>query len=327
MSVKWTRVVSLLAAAGLGGGLVVAAQVAARTLRPGPANHILAVVDGKPITVQALQREILLRGGEAAFSTPEQRRALLGEMIRVAVLASNAQKSGLTDDPDVRRAMDQLLADRYQHDRIDAPLVELQVGDGDIEDYYRAHIGSFTTPRAVHAAAIFIAMSPAASDDERQRLHERAERVHGLASAGSGGPSFAELAAEYSDDEGTRSQGGDLGWLIEGEQKAGWDPALQRAILTLDGVGQITPVTVTSSGYAIARLIEERPAALQPLTEARNAIRQQLTREQRQQRAGKLYAQALANVEVSVNEAAVTAMDAAAKAVVDIPRASAQPNG
>ena len=328
MSVKWTRVVSLLAAAGIGGVLVVAVQLGIRILRPGSPNQVLAVVDGKAITLQALQREVLRRGGEQSFSAPEQRRALLGDMVRVGVLASNAQKAGLTDDPDVKRAIDQLLADKYQHDRIDEPLAELQVGDSDIEEYYRAHIASFTAPRAAHAAVIVVAVPGTPSDDERQRLQQRAQRVRDLALAKTGAPSFAELAAEYSDDETTRTQGGDIGWLNEGEENPRWDKAVLRAIFELDDATKISPVIATGSGFYVAKLIEDRPASLQPLPELRTSIRQQLIREERQKRAAKLYAEALANVPVSINEAGVAAMEAAEKAVVDIPRDSApQPKG
>jgi hypothetical protein len=104
MSAMWTRVISLLksrvgsllVAAGVGAVLVVAAQVVIRYLRPAAPSQVLAVVDGQPITLPAFQREVLKRGGETSFSAPEQRRALLDDMIRVAVLSSNAQKAGLT---------------------------------------------------------------------------------------------------------------------------------------------------------------------------------------------------------------------------------------
>ena len=312
MSVKWTRVYPLLIAAAVGGVLVVAAQVALHYLRPGGPPQTLAVVDGKPITISTFQHEVNLRGGEGTFSSPEQRRALLDDMIRVAVLSSNAQKSGLTDDPDVKRAMDRLLAD-------------LQVGDSDLDDYYRDHLASFTTPRAARAAVVFIAVLPGASDDTRKAAQDRAQHVHDLAQARS---SFGELASKYSDDEATRSQGGDVGWLAENEQNSRWDRAVVRAIFELTDTGMVSPIISTDAGFYVVKLTEDRPAALQPFTEVRNSIRQQLIREQRQQRAAKLYAAALANVQVSINEAGVAAMEAAEKALVDIPRESApQPKG
>src|SRR5215831_16614036 len=141
--IRLTRGVSLALAAIIGGVLVVAGQIVLRVVRPGPAAQSLAIVDGKPITLQAFQDEIARRGGEAAFSTPQQRRALLDDLIRVKVLASNAIKSGYSDDADVRRAIDQLLADKYQHTQIDTPLATLQVSEGDVQAYYQLHSSQF----------------------------------------------------------------------------------------------------------------------------------------------------------------------------------------
>jgi parvulin-like peptidyl-prolyl isomerase len=319
---------SLVAAAVLGGVLVVAAQVALRILRPGSVSQVLAVVDGKPITLQAFQTEITRRGGEAAFSAAQQRRALLDEMIRVEVLAANAQKAGYGDDPEVKRAVDQLLADKYQHQNIDEPLADLQVTDGDIEDYYRSHIASFTTPEAAHAAVIFIAVPASASDDEKQALQQRAQHVRDLALAKAGAPNFAELAAQYSDDPDTRLQGGDIGWVSEGQENPRWEQAVMKEVFDLDDPGQVSPVITTGSGLCVVKLLEDQPASVRPLPEVRNSIRQLRIRAERQRRAAKLYAAALSNVQVSVNEAAVAAMEAAERAVVDLPHGSApEPKG
>lgn len=150
----------------MGGLLVVAAQVATGFLRGNRgSSQLLAVVDDKPITLQEFQAEMQRRGGETTFPTSRQRRALLDEMIRTDVLASNAKKAGYADNPEVRRAIDQLLAEQYQRDTIDHPLADLQVSDGDIEEYYRSHIPEFSTPESIHAAIVFVALPPTASDD------------------------------------------------------------------------------------------------------------------------------------------------------------------
>ena len=93
---------SLIIAGVVGGGLVAGGQVVVTTIRSGAqTNDTLAIVDGKPISVGTFQSEMARRGGEAAFAAPAQRRALLDEMIRVQVLAANAQKEGYADDPEV----------------------------------------------------------------------------------------------------------------------------------------------------------------------------------------------------------------------------------
>jgi parvulin-like peptidyl-prolyl isomerase len=323
-----SRRLSLAIAAVLGGVLVVGAQVALRILRPPTVSQTLAVVDGKPITLQIFQSEITRRGGEAAFASSQQRRTLLDDLIRVEVLASNAQKAGYADDPDTHRAIDQLLAEKYQRDNIDGPLADLQVTEGEIEDYYRSNSASFTTPESAHAAVIFIAVPASASDVEKQALLQRAQHVRELVLAKPGAPNFAELAAQYSDDQDTRQQGGDIGWVSEGQENPRWEPAVIKAIFDLDNPGQVSSLVATASGLHIVKLLEDRPATVRPLPEVRNSIRQQLIREERQHRAAKLYAAALANVQVSVSEASVAAMEAAEKAVVDLPHGSApEPKG
>jgi parvulin-like peptidyl-prolyl isomerase len=313
--------VTLVAAALLGGGLVVGGQMALRYFRPPPVNQPLAVIDGKPITLSAFQAEMRHRGGEAVFSTPQQRRALLDEMIRVEVLASNAMKAGYADDPEVRRAIDQLLADRYARDTIDAPLAGLQVTEGDIEDYYHDHIGEFTTPESAHAAVIYVALPADTSDDQRQALQQKAQRIRELALAKPGAPNFAELAAQNSDDADTRSQGGDIGWVSEGQDNPRWEKAVMTAIFDLDNPGQLSPVVTTPAGFYVIKLLEDRPALVHQLTEVHNSIKQKLFRAQRQQQAARLYAAALAKVQVTVNEASLAAMEATEKAVVDVPHA------
>ncbi len=329
MQIQLTRGWSLIVAAALGGTLVVGAEAVISWLRPGGVSSgVLAVVDGKPITLQAFQSEITRRGGEAAFSAPEQRRALLDDMIRVAVLAANAQKAGYADDPEVRRSFQQLLADKYQREKIDVPLADLRVSDGDLEDYYRTHAASFTTPEAVHAAVILVAVPATASEDERRVLLQRAQHIREQALAKVGGQSFAELATQYSDDRGSRRLGGDIGWLEVGQDNSHWETALTSAIFDLHGAGDVSPLITTASGIYIAKLLERKPPVVRPVSEVRDRIREQLTRVERQQRAAKLYADALAKVRVDVNEAGVAAMEATEKAVVDVPDGAApRPKG
>ena len=75
---------SLLVAALVGGVVVFGGQTAMRFVHGGSSgNQPLAVVDGKPISLSMFHAEMTRRGGEAAFSSPQQRRSLLDEMIRV----------------------------------------------------------------------------------------------------------------------------------------------------------------------------------------------------------------------------------------------------
>ena len=320
--IRLTRGVSLALAGVLGAVVVVAGQVALKVVRPGPTNNALAVVDGKPITLKAFQEEIARRGGETAFSTAQQRRALLDDLIRVKVLAANAQKAGYATDPDVSRAIDQLMADTYQRTQIDAPIAELQVSESDVAEYYRTHSAEFTVPASSRAAIIFVNVPVDATDDEKRTLQERATKVREQALAQKGAPNFADLARQYSDDPDTRAGGGEIGWVTEGDANPHWDSAVLKAIFDLDKPGDVSRLIPTTSGFYVAKLLEDKPASVQPLSEVSESIHQQMVRTERQHQAASLYAAALASVQVSVNEAGVAAMEATEKAVVDAPHSS-----
>lgn len=322
-----SRWVLPLLAAVAGAAVIVVAQVAMRFVLPHRPSSVLAVVDGQPITVERLRAEMVLRGGDAAFATPAQRRALLDEIIRVEVLASNARKEGYADRPDVRRTMDQLLADRYAHDAIDQPLAGLTVTDAEIDAYYRAHPAEFTVPRSARVALIAIGVPPDVTAEQREALRQRAQQARTLALAQPPGVDFGDLASEYSDDPTTRERGGEVGWITDGGDHPPLDPAVVATIFGPKGEEEIPPVIETASAFYVVKLIEQRPGAARPLHEMRDAIRQQLIRQARADRAAKLYAAALAKVPVNVSEAAVAAMEAAQESAVGLSAAAPPPKG
>jgi parvulin-like peptidyl-prolyl isomerase len=327
-SIAWrlgqARWLTLLIAAAAGAGVIVAGQAALRLVPKRP-SAVLATIDGAPITAPQLRAEMAMRGGEDAFATAAQRRALLDDVIRLEVLATNARKAGYLDRPEVHRAIDQLLADQYAHDAIDEPLAGLEVTDAEIQQYYRDHLAAFTLPRSVHVALIVVAVPPDATPEQRQALRRRAEEAHTLALAQKPDADFEGLANKYSDDQSTRERGGDIGWITEGEPPH-LDQSVTAAILAMREANEMSPVIETPSGFYVAKLLDVHAAVTRPLPEVRTTIHQQLVREQREDRAAKLYASALAVVPVNVNEAAVAAMEAAEESAVGLSATRATPN-
>jgi parvulin-like peptidyl-prolyl isomerase len=79
----------------------------------------------------------------------------------------------------------------------------------------------------------------------------RADDVLAKVKAGVG---FDDLARKYSEDPGSKSKGGDLGWVSE---KTGFVPEFKAALLTL-GKGQMSPLVKTSFGYHIIKVDDVR---------------------------------------------------------------------
>src|SRR5207249_11671075 len=115
----------------------------------------------------------------------------------------------------------------------------------------------------------------AGSDDKTVEAKRRvAARV--LEEARAGGD-FTELAKKFSDDAGTKGEGGDLGWVKEGE---GLSEALSEVIFSMDQKNEVRGPIRTDRGFELLQLLERREGDLRPFSEVKDQLRAQLTNQQ-----------------------------------------------
>jgi len=98
------------------------------------------------------------------------------------------------------------------------------------------------------------------TEEEKKEIEEynqvakmRAESI--LKQALEPGADFAELARQYSEDPGSKDEGGDLGWFFRGLMV----PEFERTVFDDLAVGEITPDLIkTVYGYHIIKKLDER---------------------------------------------------------------------
>jgi peptidyl-prolyl cis-trans isomerase C len=96
----------------------------------------------------------------------------------------------------------------------------------------------------------YLAEHPGADPDKQK------EKAQGLLERVKKGENFEKIASEFSDDPGSKANGGDLGWFGRGRM----DPAFEAAAFALQK-GQTTNELVKSSyGYHIIRVDDRRKA-------------------------------------------------------------------
>jgi hypothetical protein len=134
--------------------------------------------------------------------------------------------------------------------------------------YYKANQAAFATPELIRAAHIVCNVDEKNDEEKARASIERAQAE--LA----GGRAFAEVADEISDCPG---RGGDLGYFPRGEMVESFD----QAVFPLK-TGEVSGIFRTEFGFHIAKMIDKRPAGVQPFEQAREAIEQQLVAEKRQ---------------------------------------------
>ncbi len=137
--------------------------------------------------------------------------------------------------------------------------------DKEIADFYRRNLKTlFTYPERVRARHILIAAAPDAPEKDRQQARAKAEKILDQLKKGA---DFAKLAAQDSDDPGTRDRGGDLGFFERGQMIKPFEDAAFAL-----KPGQLSGVVATRFGFHIIEVEEVKPAHTDTLDQARPRI-------------------------------------------------------
>jgi peptidyl-prolyl cis-trans isomerase D len=139
-----------------------------------------------------------------------------------------------------------------------------QVSEAEIQAYYNGHLDEFKSPEQVQARHILISVQKGADAKTDAAAKSKAEDV--LKQIQSGG-NFAELAKKYSDDPGSKDNGG----AYPMTPTSNLDPAYAKAAMALNP-GQTSGLVRSQFGYHIIQTIAKQPAHTKSLTEVHDSI-------------------------------------------------------
>ncbi len=174
---------------------------------------------------------------------------------------------------DGRRAIYVLVDDKAVEGRV-------QVTDAEIQAFYDQNKEMFSRPEERRARHVLVKVDATA---DQAALDAAQKTIESVAAQARAGADFAQLAAKYSDDPGSKTQGGDLGFFPRGRMV----PEFDEAVFTL-APGAISDPVRTSFGYHVIQLQEVRPAGQRPLAEVKEQIRGQLRFPRLREEASKL---------------------------------------
>ncbi len=138
-----------------------------------------------------------------------------------------------------------------------------QVTDADLQAYYSAHQAQFQVKEQVKVRHILIATPPG---DAKADAAAKAKAEDLLKQIKAGG-NFADLATKNSDDPGSKTQGGELGWLDRGKTV----PEFDKTAFAL-APGQTSDVIKTQFGYHILQVEDKKTAHTRSLAEVKGEI-------------------------------------------------------
>ncbi|MFA7242102.1 MAG: SurA N-terminal domain-containing protein [Sulfuricellaceae bacterium] len=162
----------------------------------------------------------------------------------------------------------------------DELMQQVTVTDEEVKKYYDEHPAQFQEQEQRQASHILINASAKASAAEIAATREKAEKIAKEAKQAPG--NFAELAKKLSQDTGSATNGGDLGFFARGAMVKPFEDAVFKM-----AVGEISEPVQSDFGFHVIKLSAVKPGKLRTLAEAGEEIALAL----KKQKAGKRFAE------------------------------------
>jgi peptidyl-prolyl cis-trans isomerase D len=189
-------------------------------------------------------------------------------------------------------------------------LTQVSIDDSAVRDYYEANLSAYTAPEQVKLNFIELNLDTIAAtieiddtelkqfyvdneaqfvgSEQRKASHiliegndeQALQQIEAIAARLAQGEDFAELAKETSQDTGSATQGGDLGYFGRDVM----DPAFEEAVFALTQEGDVTEPVQTEFGYHLIKLTGIQRPEVQAFEQVRSDVEKRYRLQQAESR-------------------------------------------
>ena len=182
-------------------------------------------------------------------------------------------KAGLTEEKLKEQTRDTIAVQKYLQTRL---AKSGEVPDQATREFYDKNKAQMQAPERIHARHILVRVEPKAPAADKEKARQKTEDLLKRLKAGE---DFAKLAQENSDDPGSKTRGGDLGWVAKGQAP----PTFEQATFALTKPNELSPVVESPAGFHIIQFLERQQAGPIPYEQVKGRIAQLLKEQQAQQ--------------------------------------------
>ena len=253
---KVTRLLALGVVLALAACSKTATDKPAAAAAAAPAKPPLVTVNGKPISDQLFEDYVQAVARKPSSELPQADRDQIKEnLVRITLIAEQAEKDGLTKDPEVATRLELSRLNLLQQASAQKYLKERTPTEEELRAEFDAQVAA-TPLIEYHARHILVS-----SEDVAKKVIDQLK----------GGADFANLAKRLSADKGSAVKGGDLDWFAPNAMVKPFGDALA---LLKNGEVTKTPVQ-TEYGFHIIQLLGTRdrtPPAFEDVKERLSQI-------------------------------------------------------
>jgi peptidyl-prolyl cis-trans isomerase C len=253
---RWTLALAAVAALGLAGcnqaGKTPAKKddkAAATTAEQKPP---VATVNGKPIPYEAfalwVQTQVQKKPEEL---TPEQRKQAVDAIVNLYVTGQEAEKQGIGKDGETAARLELERYNVLANALFQGKAKSIAPTDADLKAEYDKQVASM--PKTEYKARHILVPTEDAAKQAIAQIQK--------------GAKFEDVAKKASTD-GSKDQGGDLGWFAPGQMVKPFSEAVEKL-----QKGQMTQAPVkTDFGWHVIRLDDTRPVAPPPFDAVKDRL-------------------------------------------------------
>ncbi len=144
----------------------------------------------------------------------------------------------------------------------------IEVDDTELKARYESQSSNYVAPEQRHARHILIKVAKDADDETKAQALAKANELRGRILAGE---ALTDLAAEFSDDPGSKNAGGDLGFFTK-DQMVGPFSAATFAMQP----GELSEPVLTDFGYHLIELVAIAEEHTKPFEEVRETLAKEM---------------------------------------------------
>lgn len=257
-------------------------RVAPRPHNPA-SGDVIAKIGDVTLTVGDIEARLNSQSPfvRARFQTDERKKEFVETQVRFEVLAQEAFRRGMHNDPDVQESLKKILVQKLTRKEFDGRVSLQDVSDEEMRAYYEQHKDDYNKPEMMRTSHIFIPFGAdkAAAQKKAEEARSKAADPAKLEDRNH----FKALVAEYSADEATQRTGGDLRYLTADEMEERFGKAARDAVFGSQTINEVTGVIEGKEGFHVFKRTGRRKPIERDFEQVKNQIRNVLYREKRTQ--------------------------------------------
>jgi peptidyl-prolyl cis-trans isomerase C len=242
------------------------------------------VAQGKGVTITAEEFKARLDEQSpfirARYTTLERKKEFLDNLIRFEVLAKEAERRKLHEDPEVQNTLKKIMVQKLVQKEFQAADAAGQVPDAELQAYYDSHRDEYFRPKKVRASLV-VWNAPAGSPDRAKKLSAaRAAAAKLKVDEKKNTLAFAQLVQGASEDATTKATAGDLNYKSMDELTTAWGKEVATAAFALKA-GESSGVIEGEKGLFLVKATGVQEEMNRPFDQVKTQIANKLFREKK----------------------------------------------